>query len=166
MVTIKARAGYALRDVFLESAFTAEDLRDLGMTWRTIETSRHLRLRHRRGRFEIAPPPLCARLMWGRSWIVYVQGGVSSTLTWAATVRQPSSKRAQDCCWRPTLPGMVSRWNKVEAVAKSRLWSILTPRPWRRFGANRRADGGTIATTQNTSCPMIFPIWQACRSRY
>src|SRR5690242_7613510 len=66
MVTINAWAGYALRDVFLESAFTAEDLR-VGMTWRTIEPSRHPRLRHRRGRFEIAPPPLCARLMRGRS---------------------------------------------------------------------------------------------------
>lgn len=27
-----------------------------------------------------------------------------------------------------------------------------------------RAGGGTMATTRNTSCAMVLPIWQACRS--
>ena len=42
------------------------------------------------------------------------------TLTWAATTNQPSGKRTQVCICRPTLPGMVARWNRVEAIAKSR----------------------------------------------
>ena len=33
----------------------------------------------------------------------------STTLTWAATTRQPSGKRTQVCIWRPTLPGIVGR---------------------------------------------------------
>ena len=31
-----------------------------------------------------------------------------------------SGKRTQVCDCRPTLPGMVARWNRVEAIAKSR----------------------------------------------
>src|SRR5271156_6783722 len=42
------------------------------------------------------------------------------TLTWAATTNQPSGKRTQVCICRPTLPGMVGRWNRVEAIPKSR----------------------------------------------
>ena len=42
------------------------------------------------------------------------------TLTCAATTRQPSAKRTQVCIWRPTLPTMLGRWNRVEATAKSR----------------------------------------------
>src|SRR6266852_1138212 len=41
------------------------------------------------------------------------------TLTCAATTNQPSGKRTQACICRPTLPGVVTRWNRVEAIAKS-----------------------------------------------
>ena len=44
----------------------------------------------------------------------------SITLTWPVTMCQPSSKRTQVWVWRPTLPGMVVRWNSVFATAKSR----------------------------------------------
>ncbi len=44
----------------------------------------------------------------------------STTLTCAATTCQPSAKRTHVCIWRPTLPFMASRWNSVEATAKSR----------------------------------------------
>ena len=46
--------------------------------------------------------------------------GLSMTLTWAATMRQPPGKRTQVCICRPTFPGVASRWNKVAATAKSR----------------------------------------------
>ncbi len=38
------------------------------------------------------------------------------TLTWAATIRQPSGKRTQVCICRPTLPGALSRRNRVAAI--------------------------------------------------
>ena len=44
----------------------------------------------------------------------------SIKLTCAATTCQPSGKRTQVCCCRPTLPGTVSRRNSVEATAWSR----------------------------------------------
>ena len=43
----------------------------------------------------------------------------SMTLTWAATMSQPSGNRTQVCIWRPTFPGL-DRGNKVAAIAKSR----------------------------------------------
>src|ERR1700709_2231006 len=46
--------------------------------------------------------------------------GSSMTLTWAATIRQPSGSLAQLCIWRPTLPGALARRNRVAAIAKSR----------------------------------------------
>ena len=46
--------------------------------------------------------------------------GSSIRLTCAATTCQPSGKRTQVCICRPSLPGTVSRRNKVEATAKSR----------------------------------------------
>src|SRR5262245_6431278 len=42
------------------------------------------------------------------------------TLTCPTTMRQPSAKRTQVCVWRPTLPGVVGRWKRVDAIAKSR----------------------------------------------
>ncbi len=57
-------------------------------------------------------------------WRAYVATAPSSCssikLTCAATTCQPSGKRTQVCCCRPTLPGTVSRRNSVEATAKSR----------------------------------------------
>src|SRR5437588_9453219 len=45
-----------------------------------------------------------------------IHHGLEMTLTWAATTRQPSGRRAQLCIWRPTVPGGVSRYS-VETVA-------------------------------------------------
>ena len=67
-------------------------------------------------RFGERLPPALARARERRD----AHAGFSSIrLTCAATTCQPSGKRTQVCIWRPTLPGTVTRWNSVEAVAKS-----------------------------------------------
>src|SRR5271166_7043017 len=54
--------------------------------------------------------------------------GAAITLTCAATTRQPCEVRTQVCICRPTWPGVESRWNRVEAVAKSRPKVVITVR--------------------------------------
>ena len=65
----------------------------------------------------------------------------SIRLTWAATTRQPSGILTQVCIWRPIFPGTLSRSNKVEAVAKSCPYVVITVREIRRASpTGERAD--------------------------
>ena len=69
------------------------------------------------------------------------------TLTWAATILQPSGIRTQLCVCRPTRPGAPSRRNSVEAVAKSVPKVVTTVRSRLRASpaAGRAARKAAIA---------------------
>ena len=82
--------------------------------------------------------------------------GTSITLTCAATTRQPSGVRAQVCIWRPTLPGVVSRWNSVDAVAKSWPYVVITVRDVVRINptGDRAARNAPISSWPYRFSPM------------
>ena len=78
--------------------------------------------RARLGRQGSPRAPRCSASSQGKGRCAHWRpfAGSSMRLTCAATTRQPSGKRTQVCICRPTLPGMLSRWNRVEATAQSR----------------------------------------------